>query len=177
MRILNTHITRFRRFADLTIRDVPESAKLVVLAGPNGSGKSSLFDALLLRYRMDTGYGWSGDRKYYDRPHEADEDLGARIFVTTDAGTKFSRGNLYVRTAYRNDHEFAIRQLSRQGAILDDLKLNRLIEPDATVSANYQRLAAQAMEDVFVNEKAETTIGDYREKLIGEIRMSIGIEV
>lgn len=54
MRLLNTHITRFRRFADLTIDDIPASAKLVVLAGPNGSGKSSLFDALLLRYRMDT---------------------------------------------------------------------------------------------------------------------------
>ncbi|RIK85492.1 MAG: hypothetical protein DCC69_10080 [Hyphomicrobiales bacterium] len=44
VRLLNTHITQFRRFADLTIRDIPASAKLVVLAGPNGSGKSSLFD-------------------------------------------------------------------------------------------------------------------------------------
>ncbi|WP_435659693.1 AAA family ATPase [Leisingera caerulea] len=170
VRLLNTHITRFRRFADLTIRDIPESVKLVVLAGPNGAGKSSLFDALLLRYRMDTGYGWSGDTKYYNRSQEADEALDARISVTTDTGAKFSRGNLYVRTAYRNDHEFTSNTLSRQGAILDSLKLHRLIEPDATVSVNYQRLASQAMEDVFVNEEAETTMGDYREKLIGEIR-------
>jgi predicted ATPase len=170
VRLLNIRITWFRRFADLTIQDIPASAKLVVLAGPNGSGKSSLFDALLLRYRMNTGYGWSGDTKYYDRPQEPVVDINARISVTTDASNGFARGNLYVRTAYRNDHEFATNSLSRQGAILDHMNLNRLIEPDATVSRNYQRLASQAMEDVFVNEAAETTMGDYREKLIGEVR-------
>lgn len=170
MRLIHTHITRFRRFADLTIRDIPASAKLVVLAGPNGSGKSSLFDALLLRYRMDTGYGYNGDTKYYDRPQDPVVDLGARISVTTDTGNSFSRGSLYVRTAYRNDHEFTTETLRRQGPILDNMSLNRLIEPDATVSVNYQRLASQAMEDVFVNEAAGTTMGDYREKLIGEVR-------
>jgi predicted ATPase len=143
---------------------------LVVLAGPNGSGKSSFFDALLLKYRMDNSYGWNQDPKYYDRPQEGAINLGARISVTTEVGDRFARGNLYIRTAYRNDHEFATSSLSRQGAVLDNLALNRLIEPDATVSRNYQRLASQAMEDVFVNEAAATTMGDYREKLIGEVQ-------
>lgn len=173
MRLLNIHITQFRRFADLTIQDIPESAKLVVLAGPNGSGKSSLFDALLLRYRMDTGYGWSADTKYYDRPQESVINLNSRISVTTDASNIFSLGNLYVRTAYRNDHEFMTTTLSRQGPVLENMNLNRLIEPDATVSANYQRLASQAMEDVFVKEAAGTTMGDYREKLIGEVQLPL----
>lgn len=170
VRLLNIHITRFRRFADLTIQNIPASAKLVVLAGPNGSGKSSLFDALLLRYRMDTGYGYNNDPKYYDRPQDTVIDLGARISVRTDKAHRLDRGNLYIRTAYRNDHEFITNSLSRQGSILDNLSLNRLIEPDATVRVNYQRLAAQAMEDVFVHEPATTTMGDYREKLIGEVR-------
>lgn len=170
MRLLKAHITRFRRFSDLTIQDIPASAKLVVLAGPNGSGKSSFFDALLLRYRMNTGYGWNSDSKYYDRPHEAPVDLPSRISVKTDVGDMFARGNLYVRTAYRNEHEFTTNSLSRQKALLDNVALFRLIEPDATVNTNYQRLASQAMEDVFVNESDATTMGDYREKLIGEIR-------
>jgi len=170
VRLLNAHIVKFRRFADLTVRDVPASAKLVVLAGPNGSGKSSFFDALLLQYRMNTGYGWSGDSKYYDRPQDQIIDLSARITVATDSGASFTRGSVYARSAYRNDHEFVTRQLSRQGEVLDNFELNRMIEPDATVSTNYQRLAAQAMEDVFVNEDATTTMGDYREKLIGEVR-------
>jgi hypothetical protein len=63
-----------------------------------------------------------------------------------------------VRTAHRNDPEFATRSMSRQGGILDSLTLNRLIEPDANVSRNYVRLAAQAMEDVFVNEDANKTM-------------------
>lgn len=170
MRLLNSHITQFRRFSNLTICDIPASAKLVVLAGPNGSGKSSFFDALLLKYRMDTGYGWNGDAKYYDRPQEQLVNLAARVSLTTDAGNRFARGNLYVRSAYRSDHEFTINSLARQGAILDNIKLNRLIEPDATVSINYQRLASQAMEDVFVNEASGTTMGDYRQKLIGEVQ-------
>ncbi|HDV6320898.1 TPA: AAA family ATPase [Burkholderia multivorans] len=170
MRLLYSHITRFRKFSDLTIRDIPASAKLVVLAGPNGSGKSSFFDALLLKYRMDTGYGWNSDTKYYDRPQEEVVDLGSRISITTDAGERFDRGNFYVRSAYRSDTEFITRSLSRQGAILDSMNLFRLIDPDATVAINYQRLASQAMEDVFVNEASETTMGDYREKLIGEVR-------
>ncbi|NYT85021.1 AAA family ATPase [Pollutimonas harenae] len=173
MRLRNIRITRFRRFSDLTVQDIPSSAKLVVLAGPNGSGKSSFFDALLLKYRMDTGYGWNNDAKYYDRPQEQAPDLGVRISLTTDAGNNFSRGNLYIRSAYRGDHEFATQSLSRQGDILDNVTLSRLIEPDATVSANYQRLASQAMEDVFVNEASGTTMGDYREKLIGEIQLPL----
>lgn len=170
MRLLDTHIIRFRRFYDLTIQSVPASAKLVVLAGPNGCGKSSFFDALFLKYKIDTGYGWPDDRKYYDRPQDESVDMHSRVSVTTECGRKFSRGNLYVRTAYRNDHEFAINSLSRQGPVLDKMSFRRIIEPDATVSINYQRLAAQAMEDVFVNEAEATTMGSYREKLIGEIR-------
>lgn len=170
MRLLNAHIIRFRRFSDLTIQNIPASAKLVVLAGPNGSGKSSLFDALLLKYRINTGSGWNRDSKYYDRPQEEAVDVHARISIVTDVGDTFAKGNLYVRTAYRNDPEFATSSLSRQGAVLDNMNLFRLIEPDATVSTNYQRLASQAMEDDFVNEAESTTMGAYREKLIGEIR-------
>jgi len=170
MRLAEIRITKFRRFFDLTVRDIPASAKLVVLTGPNGSGKSSFYDALLLKYRMDTGVGVNGDSKYYDRSLDSVVDLYSRVLVTTHDSDHFSKGSLYLRTAYRNDPEFVANTLTRQGAILDDLRLTRLIEPDATVNTNYQRLASQAMEDVFVNEATETTIGDYREKLIGNIR-------
>lgn len=45
MRITNLKIENFKRFTDLSIRQIPESAKLVLLIGSNGSGKSSVFDA------------------------------------------------------------------------------------------------------------------------------------
>jgi len=45
MRIKSLELKNFKRFTDLTISDIPETAKLVLLIGSNGSGKSSVFDA------------------------------------------------------------------------------------------------------------------------------------
>lgn len=45
MRIKKVELKNFKRFTDLTISDIPETSKLVLLIGSNGSGKSSLFDA------------------------------------------------------------------------------------------------------------------------------------
>ena len=46
MKIKSINLKDFKRFTDLTIDGLPETAKLVVMIGPNGSGKSSVFDAL-----------------------------------------------------------------------------------------------------------------------------------
>lgn len=45
MRIQSLHLENFKRFTNLTIKDIPETAKLVLLIGGNGSGKSCVFDA------------------------------------------------------------------------------------------------------------------------------------
>ncbi|WP_210190764.1 AAA family ATPase [Ensifer aridi] len=163
-------LKKFRRFHDLTVRDIPPEAKLVVLAGPNGSGKSSLFDALLLRYRMDAGYGWSNDLRYFLRDPGPSNDVGQGIVIQYHDRSLLERGSVYVRTAHRSEPDFVTSGLSRQGEILEQLSLNRLIETDATVAKNYQRLASQALEDVFVTEADTTTMGDFRDKVIGECR-------
>ena len=46
MKINSIRMKGFKRFTDLTIEGLPETARLVVLIGPNGCGKSSVFDAL-----------------------------------------------------------------------------------------------------------------------------------
>lgn len=45
MRIKSIELKNFKRFTDLRIDNIPETAKLVLLIGSNGSGKSSVFDA------------------------------------------------------------------------------------------------------------------------------------
>ena len=49
MRIQNIRLKNYRRFTELTIGDLPATARLVVLVGPNGTGKSSVFDSFLLK--------------------------------------------------------------------------------------------------------------------------------
>lgn len=45
MKIYSLTLKNFKRFTDLQISGIPNSAKLVLLIGANGSGKSSVFDA------------------------------------------------------------------------------------------------------------------------------------
>jgi hypothetical protein len=64
MRISHLHLQHFKRFTELTVEDLPGSARLIVLAGPNGSGKSSLFDAFVIWRGAQSG-GWRDDQNYY----------------------------------------------------------------------------------------------------------------
>ncbi|MBX2929373.1 MAG: AAA family ATPase [Saprospiraceae bacterium] len=45
MRISTLQLSNFKRFTELRIEGIPESAKLVMLIGANGSGKTCIFDA------------------------------------------------------------------------------------------------------------------------------------
>lgn len=48
MKIQEVHLNKFKRFTDLTIKDIPESVKLVVLVGPNGCGKHLFLRPLII---------------------------------------------------------------------------------------------------------------------------------
>ena len=174
MRIKRIKLDHFRRFTDLEIRDIPETARLVMLAGPNGCGKSSLFDGLSLWYQLYSGFGWDGRNGYYAKPTDLAREITKRVQLEVH-GEKDPRrkGALYFRSAYRNDPEFNLDSLRRLGSVIDDYRLRRMIEGDATVTQNYQRLASQAFEDVFSKETASTTIGEFRERVVGDIRKAM----
>ena len=66
MRVKNIRLKDYKRFTDLTIANVPEAAKLVVLVGPNGSGKSSVFDSFILKAKAEVAnYQLNGDTEQY----------------------------------------------------------------------------------------------------------------
>jgi len=181
MRLQSGHIKNFKRFTDLKISNLPETARLIVLAGPNGCGKSSFFDALLTwkegktlnqrqqnhKYKWDSlyhvklGFEVKGNRQWMEHLDFSvsgqETDLDFRKIV-------------YQRSAYRNEADFIIQSMSRQGDQLNQSRVSRMIDNDETVSRNYQRFAGRIFEDVCSKEDGSTTFEEYREKMLNEIR-------
>ena len=170
MRFKSARIKGFKRFTDLTVRGVPDTARLIVLAGQNGSGKSSFFDALR------TWHGWTyGKSRLWDPDYHGKAGTPSRDQMRDDVHIEFydsipeqQKKIIYARSAYRNESEFRIDSLVRQGDPLDYVSSKRMIDEDRTVSRNYQRLASGAVSDVF--EGGPTTFDEYLEKTIGGIR-------
>jgi predicted ATPase len=175
MRIRRVQIQHFKRFTDLTVQGLGDNVRLILLAGPNGSGKSSLFDAFTVWHR--SRYGGYGDDQTYYRKGVADRTGSServRIdFHGVEPTGPSAASAFYVRTAYRNDPEFQVRVLERAGTVPEERGFKRMIEFDSTVSRNYARLASQAFEDAFATHPAMMTMGEFRERVIGEVRDSV----
>ncbi|MDX6486458.1 MAG: hypothetical protein QOF43_1611 [Gaiellaceae bacterium] len=175
MHLMEVRARDFRRFTDLTIRISP-TPRLVVLAGPNGSGKSSLFDAFRLWSGLH-GMGWQQDNEYFvkrtDLALTADQ-VEVQFHESADLGgsSVAARKAFYVRTAYRNDPEFATQQLQRVGSPLETpaQTAQRMIDNDVRVTENYQRLVALTLDDVYDGEHDDLQIRDVRESYIGTLR-------
>ena len=109
MRIRDIYLTGFKRFTDLTIEGIPDTAKLVILVGPSGSGKSSLFDAINTwgknrRRDYDIEY-YRKDGQPTDSPSsEWSRNLGVTINAD-DCPSNLGRA-CYIRSAYRHTSKF-----------------------------------------------------------------------
>jgi hypothetical protein len=96
--------------------------------------------------------------------------IGAIAFHAMPTTEEAQQTAIYVRSAYRNDPEFMLRQLEQVGPAAREHRLSRLIDNDAAVSTNYRRLVSQGFADVFERAPPEQTIAEFREQYIGPIR-------
>ncbi len=142
-----------------------------MLAGPNGSGKSSFFDA------MHTWYGWHSrkNRSWEPDYHQKSGTFRQNVRETSVPNVEFHGADpkepkkaVYIRSAYRNDPEFRITELRTQGALLDLLPVGRMIDNDAAVRRNYERLASQGVVDL--HGGGATTFDEYLERTIDGVR-------
>ena len=169
----------FKRFTKLEIDDIPAGAKLVVLAGPNGNGKSSLFDLMLRFYNRQTGGGPGWEQIYHTKISDP-KVIPAPDHIDIEFHEKSLPENrrklFYFRSAYRNDPEFGISRIQPRQSALHEQRIHRLIENDAAVSSNFERLYAQGLEDAFEGDENQT-LKNFREKLLGDIKESLRLVI
>ena len=172
MRFKNTVIKDFKRFKHLTVKGIPETARLIMLAGPNGSGKSSFFDALSSWQRFFTHRNtWNDD--YYLKVYSQmtlpwnEQQLQVTFHHPEPTDLQEKKKLIYTRSAFRNDPEFQTNQLQRAPNQLDESRVDRMIDNDVAISRNYQRLVGQVFE-IFDAEPMLTT--EFTESLISPIR-------
>ena len=183
MKLKSIKMKGFKRFTDLTIQNIPETAKLVVLVGPNGCGKTSVFEAFNQWYRY---YGWSffAHDTLYLKKESVRNNSNKEIFVPggvididfydfnmTENQSEI-QGKFYFRSAYRNEPDFSISALSHMGKPFEQSQEN-LIQTEAKISEDYQRLAAKTMSELYSIKNDQVTVKALRERLIGQIQKSL----
>ena len=177
MRIKNVRLKNYKRFTELTIADLPETARLVVLVGPNGTGKSSVFDSFLLKAGAAAGnYRLSGNREqYYEKVPQSTSthQVASRVRIEFHGGSEGDvdwRSAFQVRSAYRNESDFRIESLRALTPEDGGPRFARIIDSDRSVSKNYERVTWKRLQDLDQDAPAELTIGDYRRKSLGDLQ-------
>ncbi|MFB3431216.1 MAG: AAA family ATPase [Phycisphaerales bacterium] len=173
MRIKNIRLKNFKRFSDLTIENVPETAKLVVVVGPNGCGKSSLFDAMITWHHTVARMGQHADEAYYRKSKDEEFRLPKTVEIDLHNDETAAKGCLYVRTAYRNDPDFTVSGVDRPSNPAEGIRIARSIDNDQAVSENYRRLVYETTAAVYDESNDSKTVKSLREELIGSVRDSM----
>lgn len=189
MKIKKIELKDFKRFTHLTIEDIPQTAKLVVMVGANGSGKTSVMEAMNHYYKY-LGYFNIGDYKYLSKTgnihqyehmewqHHASEMVDINFYDASFSTNRTRRseikGHFYFRSAYRNEPDFQILTMQKQQTPIEQIRLATLIQNDQTVSSNYQRIISNTISSIFDNENALKTVASLRDELIGQIRDAMG---
>ena len=175
-----SHLKNYKRFTELTIADLPETARLVVLVGPNGTGKSSVFDSFLLKAKAAVNnHRLSGDtEQYYEKvsqsqtTHEIANRVGIEFHGAGEGHVDWMSA-FQVRSAYRNESDFHIQQLRATRPTDAEPRIARIIDSDESVSKNYQRMVWKRLQDLDRDAPEEVTIGEYRRESLGDLQKAM----
>ena len=192
MKIKSIKLEGFRRFKNLTIKDIPEETRLVVMIGPNGSGKSSVFDALH-RFRYISGgiLGLNPDsylikfglyEEDFEEPGIEEPEIQEPGFEEPEVefhtdppnDTDAFRRSVHMRSAYRNDPlSSSHKYLSKTNPLIEQLRFQRLAENDQTVASNYDRILGPWIERMSARKKTGEMPDEIDKDLYGELRDAI----
>ena len=171
MHVERIALKNFKRFTDFTIDELPADARLVVLTGPNGSGKSAIAEAFNVTRRTMGGWGHNDDPRYFSKANASGEHTPIKTVEVTfhEGAPSTPRAAIYIRSAYRHQADFEATSISRSTPISDDPGLDKLLNIEQRVLANYQRLVGQSVADLYDEKNDQTTGKAIRERLIGKL--------
>lgn len=175
MRIKEIRIQNGKRFTDLTIKDIPNTAKLVVIVGPNGGGKSSMFDGFKVWHNSHGGPPAGYDQTYHQKdktlPFDWSRNFQLMVYGQPPPVTGIQ---FYIRSAYRNNAEFQATTFHRSGPDVDAPKVSKMIETEGShVQDNYSRIISAAVESLFDQGNKSRTAGELTDMLVGDVRDSM----
>lgn len=133
MKIKEIKLNKFKRFSDLTITGIPETAKLILLVGPNGCGKTSIFEAFNYWYKNKAFYIWGeqtyylkeGDKEFLNDSHWYNNRVKIVAYDFSSQNSEEIKGKYYFRSAHRNEPDFTTHQLSKLSNPRDEIRLKR----------------------------------------------------
>ena len=184
MRIKSVHLQDYKRFVDLTLTDIPETARLVVLIGRNGSGKSSLFDAFLLKsWSSRSNHDITRDgtfEGYYNRgpgglqtTAEIANAINVEVHSHADLAPSEWAAALNIRSAYRNESDFRLQAIEAVQSSQQSRRFPRIIDADESVSDNYKRLTWKRQADIDKDAEEDMTVGQYRREFLSDLQAAM----
>ena len=182
MRITSVHLKNYKRFTDLYITDIPQSARLVVMVGPNGSGKSSVFDAFLLKSHSQRNNSALSDGIYggyllknetADAHPSSTREVANSVDIDLDREVNEWSRVFNIRSPYRHEADFANTNLGPVKPAYASSRFQRIIDQDQAVSDNFNRLGRSALHGALSSEPEDKSLGQFRKDALGEIKLTL----
>jgi hypothetical protein len=180
MHISKLELKNFRRFTDLTVQDIPENTKMVLLIGSNGSGKSSLFDAFEFlasqngKAAKDSAFSILKNEKEpasvlihsYEHGKEGLEDN------TWKRSNKLTGSSFYGRTSFRQVPRLTRRQLGGNQFNItgDGDRAASFIDRDERFENDLEHLFGKLLKEFFRTSEDKSEI---KEKIINPINEAL----
>lgn len=179
MRIKSLQLKNFKRFTDLTLQDIPENAKLVLLIGSNGSGKSSVFDAFEYlaiqngKYNLSNkGYNYKKDQKELEVAIET-YDFGKEGLINNSwiKTNHFKASSFYGRTSFRQIPRLTKNGLGHRFDVsADSDRPPTFVDRDERFENDLEHIFGRLLKEFFRTNDDKSEI---KEKIINPINVSL----
>ncbi len=181
MKINEIKIQNFKRFTDLTIANIPENIKLVLMTGVNGSGKSCIFDAFEVSSIMketEGGFAFHDNKEYYSKNKDIQSKIQIKfcnnelISLTNESGGNveiIKKSNIfYGRSSLRQVPQLTKISTKRQINFEQDSDRPRIyIERDERFENDIEKISKTFLREVYTLKGI--TVDELANKYISKI--------